>query len=196
VKESSLAHYYKFFGNLVDLDCIIQDLKLVLAKTEDIDFPEHENGLIADIFPDITRKSFIVSLLITLDEQFKVYCGILKETTGQTLKWNELKGSALERFITYSTKVCGFATISDNSSKQLLTGLIEVRNCIVHNSSCLDGFGKRKVIESFAAQIDGVTIEDDIVYLNVEGCINCADLVFGFMSKAYDVGLEQFPKEH
>jgi hypothetical protein len=54
----------------------------------------------------------------------------------------------------------------------------------------------RDEIELFAAQVDGVTIEDEIVYLNVEGCINCADLVFGFMSKAYNVALEQFPKQH
>lgn len=187
--------YYKFFGNLCDLDCIVQDLKLVLAKTEDIDFPEHENGLIADIFPDITRKSFIVSLLITLDEQFKVYCGILLETTGQKLKWNDLKGSALERFIAYSTKVCGFTHVCDHSSKQLLSGLIEVRNCIVHNSSCLDGFNKRKVIESFASKIDGITIENDIVFFNIDACISCADLVLDFMSKAYSIGLEHFPKE-
>jgi hypothetical protein len=196
VKESSLAHHYKFFGNLVDLDCIIQDLKLVLAKTEEIDFPDHENGLTADVFPDITRKSFIVSLLITLDEQFKVYCGILKESTGQTLKWNELKGSALERFITYSTKVCGLSNIKDDSTKQLLSGLIEVRNCIVHNSSSIDGYGKRKIVESFASQIEGISIEDDIIYFSVEACISCADLVLEFMSKAYNAGLDKFPKEH
>jgi len=45
----------QFFGNLVDLDCHIQDLKLVLRKTEEIEFPDHEGSvegesLIADIF--------------------------------------------------------------------------------------------------------------------------------------------------
>jgi hypothetical protein len=53
----------------------------------------------------------------------------------------------------------------------------------------------RDEIELFSAQVDGVTTEDEIVYLNVEGCINCAGLVFGFMSKAYNVALEQFPKK-
>jgi hypothetical protein len=67
-----------FFGDLVNLDCHIQDLKLVLRKTEEIEFPTHEgaaNGesLIDDIFPDITRKAFIVTLLIALDDQFKIY---------------------------------------------------------------------------------------------------------------------------
>ena len=62
-----------FFGNLVDLDCHMQDLKLVLRKTEEIEFPEHGEAiegetLISDIFPDIPRKSFIVTLLIALDD--------------------------------------------------------------------------------------------------------------------------------
>jgi hypothetical protein len=101
-----------FFGNLVDFDCHIQDLKLVLKKTEEIEFPEHEGAeddetLISDIFPDITRKSFVVTLLIVLDDQFKTYCEILRGATGQQLKWNDLRGSALERFIAYSEKVCG-----------------------------------------------------------------------------------------
>ncbi len=75
------------FGNLVDIDIHMQDLKLVLQKTEEIEFPDHvlENkggSLIPDIFPDITRKSFIVSLLIALDDQFKTFCEILRTATG------------------------------------------------------------------------------------------------------------------
>ncbi|WP_028470048.1 hypothetical protein [Neptunomonas japonica] len=188
-----MTPYDSFYGNDADLYCVIHDLKLVLAKTEDMNFSDSD--LVADVFPDITRKSFIVSLLITLDEQFKVYCEILKESTGQTLKWNELKGSALERFIMYSTKVCGFTGICDNSSRQLLSGLIEVRNCIIHNSSCLEGFSKRGVIESFSSKVDGVTIENGIVFLDVEACIYCADLILEFMSKAYSIALEHFIKE-
>jgi hypothetical protein len=147
-----------FFGNLVDLDCHMQDLKLVLRKTEEIEFPEHEEAiegeaLISDIFPDITRKSFIVTLLIALDDQFKTYCEILRAATGQKLKWNDLKGSALERFITYSEKVCGLPPVCDDSTRQLLEGLIEVRNCIVHNNSALEGFSKAKIIQRFATCI-------------------------------------------
>ena len=98
MSRTELSPGLQLFGSLVDLDCHIQDLKLVLQKTEEIDFPDHEEvqegeSLIADIFPDITRKSFIVTLLIALDDQFRIYCEILKEATGQNLKWNDLKGS-------------------------------------------------------------------------------------------------------
>jgi len=49
-----------FFGNSVDLDCHIQDLKLVLKKTEEINFEDHPGkseyeGLISDIFRDCSK---------------------------------------------------------------------------------------------------------------------------------------------
>lgn len=190
-----------FFGNLVDIDCHIQDLKLVLRKTEEIEFPEHEetyegDTLISDIFPDITRKSFIVTLLIALDDQFKTYCEILRIATRHRLKWNDLKGSALERFITYSEKVCGIPRVCDDSTRQLLEGLIEVRNCIVHNNSSIEGFSKTKVIQQFANQIIGVDIEEGYISFDLTACNTCADIVLRFMEHAYRAALEIYPYKH
>ena len=91
-----------------------------------------------------------MTLLIALDDQFKIFCDILRDANGHKLKWNDLKGSALERFIVYSEKVCGLKSVCDNSTRQLLEGLIEVRNCIVHNNSSIGGFSKTKVIERFS----------------------------------------------
>ncbi len=198
---TELSPGLQLFGSLVDLDCHIQDLKLVLQKTEEIDFPDHEEvqegeSLIADIFPDITRKSFIVTLLIALDDQFRIYCEILKEATGQNLKWNDLKGSPLERFIKYSEKVCGIKSVCDSSSRQLLAGLIEVRNCIVHNNSSIDGFSKPKVIESFSEKMEGIDVVESYISINLAACINCADIVLAFMERAYRAALEVFPYEH
>jgi hypothetical protein len=196
--RNPLSPGLRFFGNLVDLDCHVQDLKLVLKKTDEIEFPEHEvapesESLITGIFPDITRKTFVVALLIALDNQFKTYCEILREATGQRLKWSDLKGSPLERFITYSEKVCGLKSVCDDSTRQKLVGLIEVRNCIVHNNSSIDGFSKRKIIENFSNQVEGVTIQDDIISLDLVACNNCADIVFEFMERAYASALEVFP---
>jgi len=187
-----------FFGHLVDFDCHIQDLKLVLKKTEEIEFPEHEGvdddeTLISDIFPDITRKSFVVMLLIALDDQFKVFCEILRGATGQKLKWNELRGSSLERFVTYGEKVCGLPSVCDDSTRQLVEGLIEVRNCIVHNNSALEGFNKAKVIERFAKAMKGVAIQEGYVSLDLAACNKCADIVLGFMEHGYRAALKVFP---
>jgi hypothetical protein len=185
----------QFFGSLVDLDCHIQDLKLVLTKTEEITFAEHgeDDILIADIHPDITRKSFIVSLLISLDSQMTNYCQHLQKCEQQKIKWNELKGSALERFIKYSEKLCSLNPIASDDVKQKIRSLIELRNCIVHNDSCLDGFSKAAAIESFARQIEGITLENGRINLSVSVCIECADLIQEFMSSAYKSALEKHP---
>lgn len=191
----------QFFGNLVDLDCHMQDLKLVLRKTEEIEFPDHEDSvegesLIADIFPDITRKSFIVTLLIALDDQFKIFCEILKEATRQELKWNDLKGSALERFIAYGEKVCGLKSVCDDLSRQQVAAIIEIRNCIVHNNSSIEGFSKKQVIESFSRKMEGINIQDGYISLEIIACNNCADIILAFMEKAYRSALEVYPYEH
>ena len=188
----------KFFGNLVDLDSHIQDLKLVLSKTEEIEFPQHkeslyEESLITDIHPRITREGFIVILLIALDTQFKVFCEILKLATRQNLNWTDLRGSSLERFITYSVKVCGLDSVCDDLIRQKLRGLIEMRNCIIHNNSCLDGFSKHKLIEEFSKNTEGMNIEDGYITLEIEACLICADLVFSFMEYAYHHALEKYP---
>ena len=201
MSSTQLSPGLQFFGNLVDLDCHIQDLKLVLRKTEEIEFPDHENSvegesLIADIFPDITRKSFIVTLLIALDDQLKVYCEILKGATGQELKWNNLKGSALERFITYSEKVCGLKSVCDDLVRQKMVAIVEVRNCIVHNNSSIDGFSKKQIIESFSKKLDGLDIKDGYITLESIACDNCANIILEFMENAYRSALEAFPYEH
>ena len=187
-----------FFGNLVDLDCHLQDLKLLLRKTEEIEFPYHEGTdgddiLITVDFPDITRKSFIVTLLIALDDQFRTYCDLLKTATGQKLKWGDLKGSPLDRFVAYSEKVCGLGPVCDEPTRQLLQGLIEVRNCIVHNNSCLEGFSKPETLESFAKKVEGVEIEDGRISLDLDGCHRCTEIVSKFMEQAYYSALERFP---
>ena len=164
-----------------------------------MEFPDHDDApeselLGTDIFPDITRKSFLVTLLIALDDQFKTFCEILRKANGQRLKWSDLKGSPLERFIVYGEKVSGLSSIYDESIRQKLVGLIEVRNCIIHNNSSIEGFGKRQVIESFSNQVEGVIIQGDFISLDLAACNSCADIVLQFMERAYDSALAVFPR--
>lgn len=201
MSEMSLSPGLNFFGNLVSLDCQIQDLKLVFRKIEEIEFPDHEDAadeesLIADIFPDITRKGFIVTLLIELDDQFNIFCEILKEATSQKVRWNDLKGSPLERFITYSEKVCGLKSVCEDLIRRQLRGLIEVRNCIVHNNSSIKGFNKHNVITEFVNDMEGICIHENYIYFDLAACNNCADIIFQFMQRAYYSALEVFPDEH
>lgn len=197
MESSALYPGLNFYGHMVAFDCIIQDLKLILKKTEEIEFPDHstEDGLIDDIFPDITRRSFVVTLLIGLEDQFKTFCGILRSASKQLLKWNDLKGSALDRFLSYCEKVCCLPVVSDPIKKQNIKGLIEVRNCIVHNNSTLDDFPNAKEILKFFKTVKGLSVNNGRIVLNYDGCINCADIVHGFMDSAYEAALKRYAKK-
>ena len=188
----------QFFGNAVELDCHVQDLKLLLKKTEEIEFPDHAEvpegeSLISDVHPDLTRKSFIVLLMIALNEHTKTFCEILKDATGIKLGWNSPKGSSTERFLAYAERVCGLDLQIDEAMRQSIRGLIEVRNCIVHNGSSLNGFGKPKIVESFVEAVPGMSIERGFLVLEVDACIRCADIMHGFMDKAYRAACEAYP---
>jgi hypothetical protein len=196
MSRQTLSAGLQFFGNLVELDCYMRDLRFVLKK----DFPDHESAiesesLINDIFPQITRRGFVVTLIIALEDQFKIFCEILKTANDQKLKWGDLKGSTLERFLTYSEKVCGLNNFPENGLRQKLAGLIEVRNCIVHNNSCIDGFSKKQVIENLAKEVDGLSIEDGYIVLELVACTSFVDIVFEYMQAAYNSALLRYPHD-
>ena len=193
-----------FFGSMVDLDCHIQDLKLVLKRTEELDFDDHpeatpelqEEGLIADIFPGIARESFIVSLLITLENEFKCFCNLLREIEDIPLKWTELRGSALDRFKIYCNKVAGLNVPDAEPIVSQVRGLIEVRNCIVHSNSSIENYGKAKTIEQFMESVSGVSVVDEhYLSFTYESCIQCATIVMEYMEKWYRAALSRYPKE-
>jgi hypothetical protein len=189
-----------FYLHAGDLYCHIQDLKLVLKKTEEIEFEDHPDeleyeGLISDIFPDIVRKSFVVLLIIALETEFKSFCGLLKEIESLSLKWNELRGPSLDRFICYCERLSNVKVCNDNTNRQLIKGLIEARNCIIHNNSSIEFFDKAKEVVQFAKAVQGVSIENGYLTFSYEACLTCADIMHAFMQDAYNAALEKYPKK-
>lgn len=185
-----------FFGNLVDLDCYIQDLLLILEKTENIALGSSSDGLGSDCFPDVTRKSHIVTVLIVLEREFSKFCTQLKSATGQALKWNDLKGSAIEKFIKYCTVVCGMELPDNSALLQDVKGLIELRNCIVHNDSCIEGFSKSTTIKQLASRYGGINIEGNYIYLSHEVCVSLTVVAFEFLESWYQRALGHLNPSH
>lgn len=198
MKSSQPDPSLNFFGHLVDFCAYIQDLILILKRTEETDFPDDsddtEEGLTHYIFPDIMRLSFVVTLLITLEDQFRIFCTILRDANGHVLKWTDLKGSALDRFIAYCEKVCNMPEVTDPTKMRNIRCLTYVRNCIVHSNSCVRDFPNEKEIRRFSTSVQGLNVEEDYIILTHEGCINCADIVKGFMEDAYNTALKKYPR--
>ena len=192
-----------FFGSMVDLDCNLQDIKLVLRKTEEIEFEDHpeaseelkEEGLIMDIFPSIARESFIVTLIIILESEFRKFCKLLREIEDISLKWTELRGSALDRFKIYCEKLSGLIVPNAHQNLCLVRGLIETRNCIIHSNASIENFGKANAVKEFANSIEGINIvRDQYLEFTYDACIQCSDIIMNFMQQWYDAALERYPK--
>ncbi|MBL7153221.1 MAG: hypothetical protein ISS79_05855 [Phycisphaerae bacterium] len=192
-----------FFGSLVDLDCHLQDIKLVLRKTEEVEFEEHpetspelqSEGLISDIFPGIARESFIVTLIITLDSEFRRFCELLRGIEDISLKWTELRGSALDRFKTYCEKVAGLTIPHGIKYLSPIRGLIETRNCIIHSNGSTENFGKAKAVEDLAHSIKGINIvRGHYMEFTYDACIQCADIIMAFMEQWYHAALDRYPE--
>jgi hypothetical protein len=77
-----------------------------------------------------------------------------------------------------------------------LNGLIEIRNCIVHSNSDIEHFGKKKTIETFVADIDGIDLENDILRFSFDACITCADIVERFFESVYYAALTKYPDKN
>ncbi|MFA0570328.1 hypothetical protein [Vibrio gallaecicus] len=189
-------HETQFFGNLVSLDCYVKDLLLILEKTESIELGSSSDGLVYDCFPDVTRKSHIVTVLIVLEREFSTFCNQLRLATSQPLKWNDLKGSAIERFIKYCSTVCGVESPEDAINLQDIKGLIELRNCIVHNDSCIEGFSKATVIKQLASRYDGIDIENGYISLSHGACDKLTVVAFSFLESWYQSALNHLTPSH
>ncbi|HHG3069495.1 TPA: hypothetical protein ACPVW7_004637 [Vibrio parahaemolyticus] len=192
----SISHETMFFGNLVSLNCYVKDLLLILDKTENIELSGTSDDFIFDSFPDVTRKSHIVTVMMVLEREFATFCTQLKLATDQQLKWNDLKGSALERFTKYCSIVCGIESPENSEQLQDIKGLIELRNCIVHNDSCIDGFSKQATIKQLASRYDGITIEGSYVSLDYDACIKLTEVAFEFLESWYQKALNHLNPSH
>ncbi|WP_440885001.1 hypothetical protein [Vibrio campbellii] len=192
----NIPHETQFFGCLVDLDCYVQDLLLILEKTESIELGSNFDGLIYDCFPDVTRKSHIVTVLMVLEREFSAFCSQLKVATDQQLKWNDLKGSAIERFIKYCSTVCGVTAPENPSNLQDVKGLIELRNCIVHNDSCIEGVSKANVVKQLASRYDGINVNEGYITLSHDACIRLTVVAFNFLESWYHSVLNHLTPSH
>ncbi|MDN3699604.1 hypothetical protein QWY97_20050 [Vibrio cortegadensis] len=187
--ETPASEWFK--GSLNLLDIYTQDLNRVLDKISTVEFSRSEKPVI-NCFPDVTYKSHVLSVVIILEQQFSYFCTSLQNYTSQKLKWNDLKGSALERFIKYNHDVCGLDKPSCNELLQDLKGVIELRNCVIHNNSFLNGFSKSRVVEQLTKRVDGLEIKNNFIRLNQDACKKITSIIFNFLRAWYQSAINKF----
>ncbi|EIQ1514433.1 hypothetical protein HYO42_22535 [Vibrio parahaemolyticus] len=189
-------HMFRLECELRGLEAYFRDLKLVLSNIDSMELSSGEENLTFASFPDVIRKGHIVTLLIVLEDQFSSLCKLQREIYDHKLKWSDFRGSALERFMIYCESVCGIKRPVTSAELDDIKCLIELRNCIVHNSSDLDGFNKANQIFALSKRQSGLDVTCGFIELSHEACLDLTDIAFEFIKRWYIQSIEHLSSTH
>lgn len=150
-------------------------------------------------YPEILRRSTIISTAIILENSLDIYCNHYKRYNKCLLGAKELKGDLLGRFKVYSQKVINLDFNFSSKMWQNINSIYELRNCFVHNNGSLTNFGRSNVIKEFVKnhtqfKINGSLAEGyEILETTFDGCIYCIELVDEFFLELSYLAFEHFP---
>ena len=194
------------YGISVDLDTSFREMEIFLLETEKF-FEErktkvkYENEYYEDLnepylfyhwFPEIQRRSFIILLAIIIESEIRSYCSILYKYGIVSIKYSDLQGSIIEKFIIYSNKLAGISFDFPSDTVQNIKSIIELRNCLVHSSGYLKEFNKPTIITDFANRFDGINIKDYQIHLSKQFCKNALRLVSDFFNEIFRSSYEKY----
>ncbi len=169
----------KFGGDIFIkyLDLLEEYLKIYseeFVKTEKIDFEDPEcGGLVSDYFlysseyPNILRKSFLITMYSYLEHELINTCEFKKESESLQLDINDLNGGVLERAKKY-LKLIG-KDISSCKSWSEINNIKAIRNCIVHSDGVLTS-EKHKHIRNYIKKRQDIRVEGDAIFLTADYC--------------------------
>ncbi len=171
------------------LDLIEEYLKQYsedFVKKEKIDFDDPECDvseyfLYANEYPNILRKSFLITMYSYLEHELIKTCEFKKESESLQLDINQLNGGVLERAKNY-LKLIG-KDISNCKSWSEINNIKAIRNCIVHSDGVLTS-EKDKHIRNYIKKRQDIRVEGDAIFLTTDYCrhaiITFSDFEFEF----------------
>lgn len=215
---TQLDNHTRFYGNLCNADDKIEQIEYFYSELEvlieqeksklrgiQVDFDQNPVQYNKKFHFEYTleqslRTSVIIKLVTFLEVELQSYCCDLQTALNLQVKYNDLKGTVLEQFKIYSSKIA-LLTIDFSSLKyEKVRQLIELRNCIVHYEGQIENFYGRKfsrseALHTLARQMPSIKIKDnELVFLEKEACVNCVSIIKEFIYMIYNCALEKFPK--
>ncbi len=198
-----------FFGNSVDASLRLNDLEqfreymdILLARESDFFREAHTDleieflPLFAETFPPILHSSVIISTAILLEQEMRGYSVALLDAMECKLKFNDLSGSILDRFVTVATKIVNLELELNNVTWQDIVGVFEIRNCLVHAGAQLVDFPKASTIRAFAARHGTPGCSGDALEIDSSTSKIVLEVASVFLKDVYDSALALFPKEN
>jgi hypothetical protein len=198
----SLTLDTEFFGSSVDLDVSMRELEIFLNETENLfsnraNTLRSENEYYDDLdekhlfyywFPNLQRRNFIITLISIVEIETRSYCDILFKHNKVAIKYSDLRGTAIEKFINYSEKLAGLEFNYEDNTIDNIKGMTELRNCIVHADGVIEGYRKEGMITEFAKSFGGVIINKGRIYLTKSFCKDALVLVKDFFNEIFKSG--------
>lgn len=143
---------------------------------------------------DILRKSIVISTIILLEFGIDLYCKEFREQQKLKIGHQDLKGDLLDRFKFYSIKILNSDFDFNSLLWQDISGLYEIRNCLVHKNGSLQYFGKKKVVEEFVKRNRSFEItESEHLEITHEACMFGLDTINQFYDKITRFAFTVYP---
>ena len=108
---------------------------------------------------------------------------------------SDFRGSLLERFKKYCQNLANLDLDLSESEWQDITAIMEIRNCLVHNSGSTEDFAKIKIIKTFANRYKTPCICEGRLRLSDDTLLITLKILHNFINKIYDAALKKFPKK-
>jgi hypothetical protein len=160
-----MTPYEIFARNAFDADSRFGDISFFVDRMDEhlsrqAGTPHPEAELYAEPFPQFLHSWLCVSLVSLLEQEARGYCRTLRTALELPLALSDLNGNWVDRFHNYTMHLAGMKYELDDEDWWELGALVEIRNCVVHNGGCLDGFARASVIREFVSRNGSLCILD------------------------------------
>jgi len=211
-----LKPYIEFFGSLVDasieldllkeyilhMDQSLQQAKTTCANSVQAMSPSlqaiatDKAELLAEQFPKLLHAGFLISVIIFLEQQLASFSQSLERVENLGLSIKDLSGSFIERFRKYCEHIAKLPFLVSNENWEDLRGVLEIRNCLVHNNGLLDGFNRANTVQAFIKRHGTPKIENGFLCANTETSQKVLDIVEIFVESIYKTALYKYPDKN
>lgn len=197
-----------FFGNFVDADLKLIDLTDYLndvnkfihrkkrykeKKIKNNILKDKAINMFTDSFTSILFDSVLISTWVFMEAEFKGYCNAMRTAMKMDLSCSDLKGSAIDRFKKYTSKVLKLDFKLTNDNWEDLKAITEIRNNLVHgvvqeNKQLIDKFIKRHKLTGLMLK-DKISVDHNHLTVIITLCRL-------FIERIYCVALEKYPGQY
>ncbi len=177
-------------------DALLNRERAWFEEEAHVDLEQEFLPLFAETFPPILHTSIVISSVILLENEIKIFSGLLDKHQSNKLSINDMSGSLLEKFKKYVGGLAGLDFDFAGSNWRDIKGLYEIRNCLVHNGGSIDKFSNFKTIQDFSARHNTPLQENDVLVLDAESSNVAVSLISNFIDGIYASALRLFPGKH